>query len=201
MKSFKIYLKEGNENTYLSLAQDPKSNQRILQKMLDEKVREVGFSTRKYYRGMSSSDPSIIDSRKGKYNTAIAGFFTSSPNGADGYARKYSDGVVKLFFLNVDEESVFNEADIESIREEIESEGMNVEDLEGDVTTDNIEFVELLKGMGYNAIRTEGNFPYDEVAVFSPSQIKSADPVTYDDQGNIIPLEKRFDSGNNDIRY
>ena len=40
-----------------------------------------------------------------------------------------------------------------------------------------------------------------EYAVFSPSQIKSADPVTYDDNGNVIPLRKRFDSSNNDIRY
>ena len=33
------------------------------------------------------------------------------------------------------------------------------------------------------------------------SQIKSADPVTYDDSGNVIPLSKRFDTNNNDIRY
>ena len=29
--------------------------------------------------------------------------------------------------------------------------------------------------------------------VFSPSQIKSADPVTYDEAGNVIPLSRRFD--------
>ena len=31
--------------------------------------------------------------------------------------------------------------------------------------------------------------------VFDPSQVKSADPVTYDDQGNVIPLSKRFALG------
>ncbi len=37
---------------------------------------------------------------------------------------------------------------------------------------------------------------------FEPqSQVKSADPVTYDDDGNVIPLAKRFDSGRSDIRY
>lgn len=30
---------------------------------------------------------------------------------------------------------------------------------------------------------------------------KSADPVTYDDNGNVIPLSERFKSNNNDIRY
>ena len=33
------------------------------------------------------------------------------------------------------------------------------------------------------------------------AQIKSADPVTYDDNGNVIPLSQRFDETNSDIRY
>ena len=46
---------------------------------------------------------------------------------------------------------------------------------------------------------------YDEVAdiyvIFDPASVKSADAITYDDDGNIIPLSDRFDSGDNDIRY
>jgi hypothetical protein len=38
-------------------------------------------------------------------------------------------------------------------------------------------------------------------AVFSPSQIKSADPVTRDAQGNVIPLSQRFNPQSRDIRY
>jgi len=41
----------------------------------------------------------------------------------------------------------------------------------------------------------------EEVLVFSPSQIKSADPITYDDNGNPIPMELRFDESKDDIRY
>ena len=33
------------------------------------------------------------------------------------------------------------------------------------------------------------------------NQVKSADPVTYDDKGNVIPLSERFNPGNKDIRY
>ncbi|MBQ0125543.1 MAG: hypothetical protein KBS59_04375, partial [Clostridiales bacterium] len=37
---------------------------------------------------------------------------------------------------------------------------------------------------------------------FDPeSQVKSADPVTYDDDGNVIPLSERLNEGNEDIRY
>ena len=35
---------------------------------------------------------------------------------------------------------------------------------------------------------------------FSPNQIKSADPVTYDDAGNVIPLSQRFQPSEPDIR-
>jgi len=41
----------------------------------------------------------------------------------------------------------------------------------------------------------------EEILVFEPWQIKSAAPATYDDAGNPIPLEQRFDSSNPDMRY
>ena len=44
--------------------------------------------------------------------------------------------------------------------------------------------------------------PYSTVyAVFDSSQIKSADPVTYDDNGNVIPLTERFNENEEDIRH
>lgn len=41
----------------------------------------------------------------------------------------------------------------------------------------------------------------DVYLAFNSLQIKSADPVTYDDNGNIIPLSERFNEQNDDIRY
>ena len=38
-------------------------------------------------------------------------------------------------------------------------------------------------------------------AVFDPSQIKSAEPVTRDDDGNVIPLSERFNPEEDDFRY
>lgn len=40
-----------------------------------------------------------------------------------------------------------------------------------------------------------------ETVVFNPEQIKSADPITYDDNGNVIPLSERFNEEETDIRY
>lgn len=41
----------------------------------------------------------------------------------------------------------------------------------------------------------------EHVIAFEPSQIKQSDPVTYDDNGNVIPLSERFNEQNEDIRF
>jgi hypothetical protein len=56
---------------------------------------------------------------------------------------------------------------------------------------------EKLISEGYDSIESKGNFRI----VFDPSQIKSADPITRDDSGNVIPLSKRFDVGSRDMRF
>lgn len=40
-----------------------------------------------------------------------------------------------------------------------------------------------------------------ETVIWDNTLIKSADPITYDDNGNVIPLSERFNSENDDIRY
>jgi len=70
----------------------------------------------------------------------------------------------------------------------------------------------VLDGRMYQAIENRGfdaiisnsssvNGIINEYVVFKPEQIKSADPITYDDNGNEIPLNERFDKNNLDIRY
>lgn len=42
----------------------------------------------------------------------------------------------------------------------------------------------------------------EQVVVFDPAtNVKSADPFTYDDAGNLIPLSQRFNPSSNDIRF
>lgn len=46
---------------------------------------------------------------------------------------------------------------------------------------------------------------YDEIAdiyaLFNPNNVKSADPVTYDDNGNVIPPSQRFNTEEKDFRF
>ena len=63
----------------------------------------------------------------------------------------------------------------------------------------NREFTAELKDRGYDGtIQSEYG---DEAVAFYPNQIKSADPITRDADGNVIPLSKRFDENQDDIRY
>ena len=62
------------------------------------------------------------------------------------------------------------------------------------------EVVDKLKSLGYDSVEGGRDFNAHEIAVFDSSQIKSADPVTYDDKGNVIPLSQRFNNQSEDIR-
>jgi hypothetical protein len=75
----------------------------------------------------------------------------------------------------------------------------------------------LMDEFGYDAVKFESNSSgttvledlrgpadgktYTTIAMLDPSQIKSADPITRDDKGRIIPLSERFNEASADIRY
>ena len=66
-------------------------------------------------------------------------------------------------------------------------------------------FSNKLEQDGYDGIiirqtKMDGKEPHDFYIAFEPNQIKSGDPVTYDNNGNVIPLDQRF-SDSPDIRY
>ena len=62
-----------------------------------------------------------------------------------------------------------------------------------------IDFSGAVQRAGYDGIIQSPSG--DEAVVFDPSQIKSSDPVTYGDDGKVIPLSERFDTTKSDIRY
>ena len=58
-----------------------------------------------------------------------------------------------------------------------------------------------MQNEGYDGVINEEDGAIWEYVAFNPNQIKSADPVTYDDNGNVIPLSERFNPEKEDIRY
>ena len=59
-----------------------------------------------------------------------------------------------------------------------------------------IKVSEILQDLGFDGVH-DGS----EWVAFSSKQLKSANPVTYDNNGDVIPLSKRFNESNKDIRY
>jgi len=62
--------------------------------------------------------------------------------------------------------------------------------------------IRAFSDMGYDGlIHYDSNGNIKTAVAFSSEQFKLADPVTYDDNGNIIPLSERFNTDKEDIRY
>lgn len=54
----------------------------------------------------------------------------------------------------------------------------------------------LQKRFGFDGLNIAGT-----TVIWDNNLLKSADPITYDDKGDVIPLSKRFDKSNDDIRF
>ena len=110
-----------------------------------------------------------------KDKTGERGFyFTNKQSAIDRYTGKN----LRSFFLNITNPDVSNDFNV------LQAEEKYIPDNDG----------VIYAPAGYS----DSDF---EVKVFESSQIKSAEPVTYDDNGNVIPLSKRFNLSNDDIRY
>ena len=65
-------------------------------------------------------------------------------------------------------------------------------------------YLDYLRSLGYDSVVYKNKVEdagEDSYLVMSSEQIKSADPVTYDDAGDVIPLSQRFNAASPDIRY
>lgn len=73
------------------------------------------------------------------------------------------------------------------------------------------DFAEYAKKMGFDGVHFKDVYdlggeadyfaPSDIYTFFNPSDVKSADPFTFDDDGELIPLSERFQRTNEDIRF
>lgn len=214
------------DTEYLELAKDPEKNAARLQEMVDEKAKEAGY-TIKAYHGTTEDFTEFSRGKQGQNHKGYlefgAGFyFTPSEKEASSWAERGKNGParakdskVMAVYLNPGR-IIDADAAIPGGAEYLQSFGLSKADaafvanrtyrfinyLLEDKGYSNLEVQETLKALGYDAIestyrnRTEGQY-----VVFDPEQIKSADPVTYDDKHKPIPLSERFNDENRDIRF
>lgn len=150
------------------------------QRMVDEAAKEWGAYVKRgrvkaFYHGTKKSF-TVFD--KEKLSDTLGFFFTEEKAEAQDYGEAYR------FYLKIE-----NPIDIWS------DEYFMFSQIKSDA-----EKVKALQEAGYDGIESFSHGILWMIA-FEPNQIKSADAVTYDDNGNVIPLSERFKESNNDIRY
>lgn len=127
--------------------------------------------------------------------TAHLGFWFNTQNLSEG-KRGYPGGKALKCYLDINR--MYSPGTLEALANDI------AEQWDDDLTPaeNGQAFADSLRWRGYDGIAVDDTeFGGISFVVLEPNQIKSADPVTYDDNGSVIPLSKRFDSGSPDIRF
>lgn len=127
--------------------------------------------------------------------TAHLGFWFNTQNLSEG-KRGYPGGKALKCYLDINR--MYSPGTLETLANDI------AEQWDNNLTPaeNGQAFADSLRWRGYDGIAVDDTeFGGISFVALEPNQIKSADPVTYDGNGSVIPLSKRFDSGSPDIRF
>ena len=151
------------------------------QRMVDEAAKSSGAMTNenglptRFYHGSESDFNEFSYGKIGEATgVGILGdgfYFTDNKSTAKAYGKN-----VRSFYLQISNPYTASENDLYLLK------------------------TQRLIDTGYDGVVMET--PKGKIVMaFDNNQIKSADPVTYDDNGNVIPLSERFNPENSDIRF
>ncbi len=176
------------------------------QRMVDEAAKEAGYTERGYH-----------GSKKGGGFTVFRDwqYFTKNKEYAERYTER--DNANSLYNVFWKSKKPFDTR-LPEVRKLYEKEFLgkysNTGLMESGLPdwTDGYDLVDFFEENGYDfdsILLDEGGDPTDSgvkkrgisYVIRDSSQIKSADPITYDDNGDIIPLSQRFNEEENDIRF
>ena len=205
-----------------------KGDMETAQRMVDEAAKRAGYNfgpvwhsssevfnvfRKRYERDgvLSAQEASLI----GRFGKGI--FFSSDPVVSEKFGR-----VKRKFYLKIDELTEYDLGgasyydgtlhDQETGEVLLDDDGKPMK-VDQDMLPDEMSEIQLddsgtrntgviVRGV-YESIPSKGKPKpmADTYVVGNPSQIKSADAATYDDNGDLIPLSRRFDDARADIRF
>jgi hypothetical protein len=157
------------------------------QRMVDEAANAAGYTVGPVWHG--GAKPTVFNVRAGEKtsrheSSALGSFFSDSEETASQY------GNTAPYFLRIENPIELSEREQSAL----------------DTVAKARLFRMKAKQDGFDGaiIRTQdapGFKGGTEYVAFDPTQIKSAEPITRNDQGNVIPLSQRFQTSNADIRF
>lgn len=211
---------------YMELAKNPEKNGTRLRELVDGAAKKAGYTTEVFHGTHYKGDINKFRSNKKEINgrNKIVGYFSDQEN----YTEQFGDKTYS-YYLNPDKFLWLDGAETtEDMTDYLESKGVT-DVVFNDFITDEDQLqdwldnyaeiidpwmfvnenggniTERIAEAGYKGVYwSEGNFNEDGGTAYAPfnsSLVKSADLVTYDDNGDVIPLSKRFNFENDDIRY
>lgn len=184
-----LYLFESFEN-YMALTKNPTGNLEELQRMVDAYAKVRGYNVGPVYRGDAGEKRgNVYDPYRTKdaYDNGPATLFTNNKKLADFYDEGRN---ARRFYIKLN-----NPLDS---GENTSYKGRHWDAIGGYVVDgrynnkDGVIVRDVSDGPGICG---------DIYGTFTSEQVKLADPITYDNSGEIIPLSQRFDDTSNDIRY
>ena len=183
-----------NDKKYMDYLRDGNITEAL--RMVNEAAKKAGYTV-KAYHGTTEKFTAFDKSKIGQnyLGYSVGGFyFTTDKRNADYYSGKWENGN----YIENPQNTISAFLNLGNAKETtIDSEYFynGAEWLDADPYARVEEPLET-----YDSVVVHHK-KGDTIVVKDPEQIKSADPVTYDDNGNVIPLSERFKADNNDIRY
>ena len=227
-KNVKHSVDDTINNEYLKAVKN--NDLETAQKLVDEAAKENGYII-KAYHGTSNGGFNVFDTYGSNFGLFGQGsYFTENKSVAESYTQKGKGDNKKVYECYLDiknpldmdknanvedwirasgidddyyfEDCKTNEDCFKALKEYCQDDGMYKYEAESFI-------FDTILAMNYDGITHIGGGRYnkkDETRhrvwiAFEPNQIKSADPITYDDNGNVIPLSERFKNEKVDIRY
>jgi hypothetical protein len=186
------------------------------QRMVDEAAVKAGYKTKGFHRtpkaftkfipGGPKAEAQFWTTKAGEFRTLFgqsgrAIWFGSSPENLPAYHNEPSGSGVVLEVYLKNPSPLQIDDDTRDWGRDLYADGSKQFPL---LLSD--EHIQSIRKDGYTGIeywnngKTADKSAPDEMVVFDANQIKSADPVTRDDEGNVVPLSQRFQASTADIR-
>lgn len=199
---YKLFFESNGDEMYIRLATNPRKNEKRLQKLVNDAAKKNKYNIGPVFHGTTKMFNVFDIKKSGSYDRGLWGlghYFTTRLDIAISYAARQDENIriIKAFislknpfFLKTGEDLITRMPD-----------GTNVKTLIGyNLDGSKIKKIALDGGHdGVIQILKDGRI--GDLVVYFPWSIKLSDSVTYNDNGEIIPLSQRFDSNKNDIRY
>lgn len=193
---------------YMELAKEPEKNMEQLQRMVDEAAKKAGYSIRMFHGAKNGGGFTVF--RDWSYftqNEAYARRYMNQSN------REDRDSLYSVYVKlgktfdtrKAKDKKLFNQIRMEMGLGEIGERGLpdwtDGYDLSEYIEENELPYDSIVLDEGGDMVNGKPVYRGDSYVVRDSSSVKSAAPVTYDDDGNVVPLEKRFDEAERDIRF